>query len=263
MPNYLEYQKSIAQEFKAYENRVRNLIDSSNWADEGRFKEIILMNYLKRILPKNVSVGTGFVRSNGEITKQIDIIIYDNTYPLLFSEGDFVVCAGECVLGIIEVKTKIQASKITEIINTANNNGKIIYDCSMPKIGFNGIFSYNIDGNIATYYQYIGNAQPQIINSRCGNMVNHIAIGSEYFLKLWDRSNRQHMIDGHSLYEVYEMKGSNVGLAFSYFFSNLLEVIYKKSIHFIGRMPKEFDRLLFPIEDKTVHKVYEINVKMV
>jgi hypothetical protein len=97
MPDYLEYQKSIAQEFKAYENRVRNLINDANWAEEGRFKEIILMNYLKRITPKNVSVGTGFIRNNtGETTSQIDIIIYDNTYPLLFSEGDFVICTGEC-----------------------------------------------------------------------------------------------------------------------------------------------------------------------
>lgn len=52
MPNYLEYQKSISNEFKAYENRVRNLIDDANWGEEGRYKEIILINYLKRILPK-------------------------------------------------------------------------------------------------------------------------------------------------------------------------------------------------------------------
>ncbi|ATW28193.1 DUF6602 domain-containing protein [Candidatus Formimonas warabiya] len=77
--------KIIAREFKAYENRVRNLIDDASWAEEGRFKEIILMNYLRRIVPKNVSVGTGFVRNNdGEITSQVDIIVYDNTYPLLF-----------------------------------------------------------------------------------------------------------------------------------------------------------------------------------
>jgi hypothetical protein len=35
IPKYLEYQLSIAQEFKAYENRVRFLIDDSNWAEEG------------------------------------------------------------------------------------------------------------------------------------------------------------------------------------------------------------------------------------
>lgn len=111
MPKYLDYQLSIAQEFKAYENRVRFLIDDANWAEEGRYKEIILMNYLKRNLPQGFSVGTGFVRNNsGEITGQIDIIIYENTYPLFFSEGDFIICNSNSVVGIIEVKTRIRPS---------------------------------------------------------------------------------------------------------------------------------------------------------
>lgn len=45
MPDYLEYQKSIAQEFKTQEKRVRQLIDAANWAEEGRYKEILVMNY--------------------------------------------------------------------------------------------------------------------------------------------------------------------------------------------------------------------------
>ena len=70
IPKYLEYQLSIAQEFKAYENRVRFLIDDSNWAEEGWYKEIILMNYLKRNLPQSFSIGTGFVRNNSETIQQ-------------------------------------------------------------------------------------------------------------------------------------------------------------------------------------------------
>jgi len=72
MPNYIEYHKSISKEFKSYENRVRHLIDDAHMGEDGRYKEVILMNYLKRVLPKNLSVGSGFVR-NGEITRQIDI----------------------------------------------------------------------------------------------------------------------------------------------------------------------------------------------
>lgn len=81
MPNYLEYQKSVANEFKALEKRVRHLIDDRHWGEEGHFKEVILSNYLKRILPKQLSVCTGFVRNKDRITNQIDIIIYDNTFP--------------------------------------------------------------------------------------------------------------------------------------------------------------------------------------
>ena len=61
MPNYRDYQKSVAVEFNAYKDRVRNIIDDKHWGLEGRHKEVILMNYLKRVLPKHLSVGTGFV----------------------------------------------------------------------------------------------------------------------------------------------------------------------------------------------------------
>ncbi len=112
MPNYFEYQQSVAEEFKALEKRVRNLIDDSHWGEEGRYKEAILMNYLKRVLPRHLSVGTGFVRNNNEITNQIDIIIYDNSYPLFFSEGDFVISSVQNVIGIIEVKCGIRANDL-------------------------------------------------------------------------------------------------------------------------------------------------------
>lgn len=98
MSDYIAYHKSIAAEFKAYENRVRNLIGSNHWGEEGRFKEIILANYLKRVLPKHLSVGTGFVKNVDGITAQIDIIIYDNTFPVLFSEGDFVIAVPQNVI---------------------------------------------------------------------------------------------------------------------------------------------------------------------
>ena len=248
MPDYLEYQKSIAQEFRAYENRVRNLINDANWAEEGRFKEIILMNYLKRITPKNVSVGTGFIRNNaGETTSQIDIIIYDNTYPLLFSEGDFVICTGECVLGIIEVKTRIQASLIADIINKASSNGRIIIDGWSSRNIFNGIFSYNIAGNIDNFYQYIEKVQLGI-NSDIGcTMVNNIALGNKYSLNLLDKSGHQQKADGYISYDVYEMNNQNEGLAFAYFVSYLLEIVYKRSSHFIGRLPKEFEKYCFQL----------------
>lgn len=84
------------------------------------------MNYLKRILPQNVSVGTGFIQGNKDMSTQIDIIIYDNTFPVLFSEGDFIVTVPENVVAIIEVKTKIHNYNLNKIIKKASNNGKII-----------------------------------------------------------------------------------------------------------------------------------------
>jgi len=142
-----EFQKSITKELDTIKNRVRNLIGSSHWGEEGRYKEAILRNVIKRFLPSNLSIGTGFVikKNNGntQISSQIDIIIYDSTIPVLFSEGDFVITTYKNVKGIIEVKTKIRNNQLQEIIQKAETNGKLI-----GKKIFNGIFSYEYEDDI-------------------------------------------------------------------------------------------------------------------
>ena len=60
MPNYIEYQKSISAEFKAYENRVRNIIDDHHWG--GRWT--LQRNYLYELFEKGFTgkciCGYGF-----------------------------------------------------------------------------------------------------------------------------------------------------------------------------------------------------------
>lgn len=138
----MEFQKSITSELKVIENRVRNLIGDANWSEEGRYKETALRNVLARFLPKNISVGSGFIlNGNGfndlKISNQIDIIVYDNNYPLLFNEGEFIVTTPQNVKGIVEVKTKFESGKISEAIAKSTENGRLINHNI-----FNGIFSY-------------------------------------------------------------------------------------------------------------------------
>ena len=265
MPNYLEYQKSIAAEFKAYECRVRYLIDSANWAEEGRYKEIILMNYLKRILPQNISVGTGFVRSGERITKQIDIIIYDNTYPLLFSADDFIVACGESVLGFIEVKTNIVPGEIVEYINKACFNESVIRDTvQQPRFIFNGIFSYNVSSGISRYYDKLSkvNYLKEEDNS-FKYSVNHICLGSDYFIKLWGSRLARNSVNKPPCYSIYKMAQENSGLAFAYFFSNLLEDVYIANNNFVNGIPTELRNLLYPIEEgKEVTKIRDIDINL-
>lgn len=101
------FQKSITQELDVIKNRVRNLIGNAHWGEEGRFKEAVLKNVIQRFLPNSISIGTGFILkenedSNTNISHQIDLIIYDNTKPVLFREGDFIITTETNVRGIIE-----------------------------------------------------------------------------------------------------------------------------------------------------------------
>ena len=142
MPNINDYHISLNNEFKNLRDRARNLVQ--NWSEDGRYKEAIFKNIIKRYLPTNYSVGTGFVisRDNGDIaqTNQIDVIIYNNLFPSFFQEGDFVILTPECVRGIIEVKTRLDNTLFAGIIEKCNSNGKFIHDHSAVNI-FNGLFS--------------------------------------------------------------------------------------------------------------------------
>ena len=261
MPDYMEYQKSISKEFKAYENRVRNLIDNVNWAEEGRYKEVILMNYLKRILPKNLSVGTGFVRNGDQITTQIDVIIYENSIPLLFSEGDFVVTTPENVIGIIEVKSRFRLGDLKEIIEKANENGYKIAQRNDKNI-FNGIFSYSTYTksnymNILSYIDMTNIVKPdrfnQICNDRLRSCVNHISIGADKFIKLWPYNKD----DNDNLYAEYSFYELSDGLGISYFLSNLQEAVLRRSIdRYIEPLEEHYQAIYYPIpEGKALYKI--------
>lgn len=271
MPKYLEYQKSVAAEFLAYEKRVRHLIDDANWGEEGRYKEIILRNYLKRVLPKNISVGTGFIRRQDAITSQIDIIIYDHSYPLLFSEGDFIVAVPENVIGIIEVKTNIEPGTICEIINTANNNAEVICGSTDKRL-FNGIFSFNSHRRLNSYIQNLKefNYEPLLENRNFNQMnsgklhscVNHIALGNRYFIKFWPNGMSQEMNYSEwrgepPHYSIYNMEE---GLAFSYLLSNLQEEILRKVTgQYIENLTETLQAFFYPIpEGKEAHLVERI-----
>lgn len=214
MPNYLEYQRSISDEIISIKDRVRFFIDDRHWGEDGRYKEIILSNILQQHLPRNISVGTGFIVNNDKITKQIDIIIYANDYPILFKQDNFVIVPAECVLGMIEVKSRVDMSSIKSIIKKCTDNGEIVE----RKI-FNGIFAFEnsitqsnigISGNEVSF-------RKNLIES--GGIVNHICLGTDIFIKFWEEG---HIYNNQKCYAMYSIEK----LAFGYFISNLVECSY-------------------------------------
>lgn len=100
--------------------------------EDGRYVETLIREYLKRFLPKELEVLTGFIlrpavktgvndrsRSGEQDThsSQLDIIIYDSgKYPIFQRFGDNVIVPPEGVIGIISVKKKLRRTHITEEI---------------------------------------------------------------------------------------------------------------------------------------------------
>lgn len=248
--NYLSYHKSITAEFKAVQDRIRYFVDDAHWGEDGSFKEILLINHLKKVLPSNVSVGTGFVRNGRELTSQIDIIIYNNSIPTLFSEGDFVIVLPESVLGIIEVKSKLNADeKLSEAIEKANRNGVTI-----GKNIFNGIFGYDSSIRFSKDYDLANGLKQALINN--SGSLNHISFGSNYFMKYWELGNPVE-VNKVSSFSFYKLRD----LAFGYFISNLVHFIHNKSG---GQdLCEEFDNFLFPIADgKESYRIKNLEIEL-
>jgi hypothetical protein len=144
----IDYHRTTSNELLALTNKVRNLI--THWGEDGRYKEAVLKNVIRRFLPEKYSIGTGFVikqtQNRGEhlSSRQIDLIIYDDASPVLFKEGDFVILTPDAVRGIIEVKANLQNQGISSVLKQANENGQFILSGKEDKTQkfFNGVFSY-------------------------------------------------------------------------------------------------------------------------
>lgn len=228
MINTLAYQQSINRELDTLKNRVRNLIGNAHWGEEGRYKEEIIKSILRSRLPSNLSVGTGFVMTQvspttNDISKQLDIIVYENNIAPIFSENDFVIVSQNSVKAIIEVKSKIKSSRTYKngLFKIVQNFSSIVRFPQISRIDenriFRGVISFDYEGNILS---------PIIDESLriSGGLVNHFSLGGNIFIRHWvDARGLTPPIDGdcnRNLYNVYELEG----LSHSYFISNLIHM---------------------------------------
>ncbi len=237
-----EFHKTTSYELLAVKNRVKNLIN--HWPEVGRHKEAVLKNIIRRFLPAQFEIGTGFVvkyneeLDEHEVSRQIDLIIYNIINPVLFKEGDFVIVTPDAVYAIIEVKTNLENNNLESIIKTANENGKFVFHNKVNYPFFNGIFSYEgySNGPIRENFERaINNSVVGMENESNLNMfrLNHIAFNEQFFYKYWINET-----PNNRLYEL-------VDLSFSFFISNLIDYL---SVNSVIRN----NRLWFPI-DKEVH----------
>ena len=254
------FHKSTTKELKVIKDRVRNLIGNKNWGKEGEYKEAILKNIIKKFLPQNFRIGPGFIikpndnssiRSDIECSTQVDIIIFDASYPVLFSEGDFYIVTPNCVRAVIEVKTNIENQNLTKIIKKNNRLGGFINSSNSDQLIFNGIFSYEGYENINTKQDVESHIEDKIKSGVEGiNYVNHISLNNNIFLKNFSHRIQEAGLykDIFSIFSIYKI----TDLSFSFFISNLLQFLVDKPI-------RERFELWFPI-DKEKFKLKDISV---
>lgn len=118
---------SIADSFvEEFNDRVEQLSRLTNHpGSKGRFIELLLINLLRKYLPRKYDFSSGFYCSINpelnEASQQIDIICYDHlNYPLFFNCNEIVAVSPKSVKGLIEVKSVMTSDSIKQLLNQAN-----------------------------------------------------------------------------------------------------------------------------------------------
>lgn len=98
---------SWSRELLSATDRIDYLIGSRHQPTKGGYREALLRQLLRRILPDRFRVSTGFVyRWGEEPSRQLDVLIWDaQQHTAVLEEGELAILTPESVAGIIEVKS--------------------------------------------------------------------------------------------------------------------------------------------------------------
>jgi hypothetical protein len=216
-----EYYRSLTQELDALKGRVRHLIQDQHWQTDGEWKETVLRAVLRRHLPPTVGVGRGFVIGPRSPSTQIDVLLYDTSYPVLHQDGELIFVIPDAVRGIIEVKAALRRHTTTEALSKLVDNAGLLP--SGAKRIFLGLFAYDEElGPRGTEYLFA--ALQEVAAGKRARAVNHICAGCSAFVRFCPNDANTHArVDKWFAYSVEQM-------AAGYFIFNALEATVGEAV---------------------------------
>lgn len=178
-----EYFRSISTELDSLKNRVRHLINDQHWQTDGEWKESVLRTIIQRSAPLNMTVGRGFIVDRDRSSTQIDILIYDNSYPVLYKDGDLVFISPSACRAVIEVKTSVTRTSFLRAAEKLGDVAELARESvSSRRQVFTGLFVYEEiqwNGILAQLSDGAGGRHQRIID--------HVSAGPSQFVKFWPR----------------------------------------------------------------------------
>ena len=123
----------------------------------GEAREFILKELLRKYLPAKLGIDKGIIlSSDGQVSKQIDIVIYDklNT-PLLYGAENLRLFPVEGVYAIISIKSKLDSSGLRESVENIHSVKKLPKKAFVEQRG-NIINEVNLYGKELPYFPIIG-----------------------------------------------------------------------------------------------------------
>ena len=230
MSKLLDYHRTIGAELTELKNRVRHLLgDTEHWLSDGRHKESILKNVLERHLPETISASNGFIRYPETCSSEIDLVLYNNSKPLLFKSNDLVITTPSTIFGAIEVKTKLRTDGLEAVlaklsdnsektINQIHSNAWENLDFSKGQLQTHPWFSlFCYDSEVPD--RKLLECLKDTANRKYERAVKCISLGEDKFIRFWvGQKKRPYDNESFTGWKLYKLKG----LSFSYFISNMI-----------------------------------------
>lgn len=166
---------------------------SVHHGEEGRFVENLVIEFLRKSLPSQLEVSTGFVVSSKDFnikSGQVDILVYDKQrYVPIMKYGDAVVIHDQALVAAISVKKNIVRTQITEEFRALSKIGSMCGKNGNPK-PYLAVFAMDIRGlanftdTVNDSFDKILEAFPERENGWSGNeMVNDLIVLNKFLIK--------------------------------------------------------------------------------
>jgi hypothetical protein len=211
------YFRSISSECETLKNRVRMLINDEHWPTDGEWKESVLRSIIRRSAPDSVTVGRGFIVAPDWQSTQIDVLVYDNTHPVLYRDGDLVFVSPAACRAIVEVKSAMRsATQFREAASKLARDASRIRQTVQREL-FVGLFAY--ESIIRANADVLGYLQ-QAAAGDGRQVINHVVLGSSGFVKYW----QQRPENGAAMYNCWHLYELN-NMAAGYFVHNLIGAV--------------------------------------
>ncbi len=209
--------QTLTMELASLKNRVRSFLQTKNWLTDGEWKESVLRTVLRRHLPTHLEPLRGFVIDGEQFTRQIDILIYDNTKPVLFRDGDLVFVTPDAVVGIIEVKSTINnLARLNAALQPLADNAEIIRKNDNDTV-FSGLFAFDTELDASRLKDVLRSLHSSSKGLR-SRAVDIVSLGDSLFVLNWDSAGPRHEGAGARRWHAYHLDK----LAPGYFINNVV-----------------------------------------
>jgi hypothetical protein len=118
--NFRTVVSSYVNLFRSQRNHVHHLLGGRHHYSSGAFREGLLRDFLASVLPKSISVDSGFIYGFDQVpnSKQIDILVWDSgRHAAVFRAGEFVIVPPEAVIAAISVKTALHRAELIDALD--------------------------------------------------------------------------------------------------------------------------------------------------